>query len=125
MLGNGLIWTRQKEKKLSSRKGLNKILFLYVTLATLVLKWFFFSPFLVSDVAEPHGSVASVQHLRTGGRWFDPRLGQYSCRGLIIVIATGFIPLPSLSIVSTMAMWESSQEVAGSIPGLANILSED
>ena len=42
--------------------------------------------------------------LRTGGRWFDPRLGQYSFRGLIIVIATGFIPLSPLSVVSTMVM---------------------
>ena len=52
--------------------------------------------------AEPHGSVGSVQDLGTGGRWFDPRLGQYSFRGLMIVIATGFIPLPPLSVVSAM-----------------------
>ena len=26
------------------------------------------------------GSVGSVAHLRTGGRWFDPRHGQYSFR---------------------------------------------
>ena len=32
--------------------------------------------------------VGRVADLRTGGRWFDPRLGQYSFRGLIIVIAT-------------------------------------
>ena len=31
--------------------------------------------------------------IRTGGRWFDPQLGQYSFQGLMIVIATGFIPL--------------------------------
>ena len=43
-------------------------------------------------LAEPHSSVGSVANLRTGGRWFDPRLGQYSFRGLMIVIATGFIP---------------------------------
>ena len=46
---------------------------------------------------EPHSSVGSVA---------DPRLGQYSFRGLIIVIATGFIPLTA---VPTMVMWQSSQ----------------
>ena len=59
--------------------------------------------------AEPHSSVGSVADLRTGGRWFDPRLGQYSFRGLIIVIATGFIPLSLLSVVQTMVRWENSQ----------------
>ena len=43
--------------------------------------------------AEFHSSVGSVADLRTGGRWFDPRLGQYSFRGLMIVIATGLISL--------------------------------
>ena len=38
-------------------------------------------------------SSGSVADLRTGGRWFDPRLGQYSFRELMTVIATGFIPL--------------------------------
>ena len=52
---------------------------------------------------EPHGSVGD---LRTGGCWFNFRLGQYSFRGLMIVIATGFIPLLPLSVVSTMVMWE-------------------
>ena len=33
--------------------------------------------------AEPHSSVGRVADLRTEGRWFDPRLGQYSFRGLI------------------------------------------
>ena len=47
--------------------------------------------------------------LRTGGRWFDPGLGQYPFRGLMIVIATGFIPLSPLSVVLTMVIWESSQ----------------
>ena len=47
--------------------------------------------------------------LRTGGPWFNARLGQNSFQGLKIVIGTGFIPLSPLSIVSTMAMWESSQ----------------
>ena len=58
---------------------------------------------------EPHSSVDSVVDLRTGGRWFDPRLGQYSFQGLRIVFATGFIPLSPLSVVSTMVLWESSQ----------------
>ena len=55
--------------------------------------------------AEPHSSVASVTDLRTGDRYFDPRHGQYSFRGLMI----GFIPLSMLSVGSTMVMWESSQ----------------
>ena len=59
--------------------------------------------------AEPHSSVGSIADLRTGGRWFDPCLDQYSFRGLMIVIATGFIPLSPLSVVSTMIIWESSQ----------------
>ena len=60
-------------------------------------------------LAKPHSSVSSLADLRTGGSWFDPRLGQYSFQGLMIVIATGFIHLSLLSIVSTMVMWESSQ----------------
>ena len=51
--------------------------------------------------AKPHSLVGSVADLRTGGRWFDPRLGQNSFRGLMIVIATGFIVLSRLSVVST------------------------
>ena len=54
-------------------------------------------------------SVVSLANLRTGGRWADPRLGQYSLRGLMIVIPTGFILLSLLSVVLTMVMWESSQ----------------
>ena len=38
--------------------------------------------------AEPHSSVGSVADLRTGGRWFDPQLDQYSFQELMIVIAT-------------------------------------
>ena len=56
-----------------------------------------------------NSSVGSVAHLRTGGRWFCPRLGQNSFRGLMIVIVTGFTPLSQLSVVSIMVMWESSQ----------------
>ena len=54
-------------------------------------------------------SVGSVQDLRTDGPWFDIKIGQYSFRGLMIVISTGYIPLSLLSIVSTMVIWESSQ----------------
>ena len=59
--------------------------------------------------AQPHSSVGRVADLRTGGRWFDPRLGRYSSRRLMIVIVTEFIPLSPLSVVSTMVTWESSQ----------------
>ena len=37
-------------------------------------------------LVECHSSVGSVPDLRTEGRMFDPRLGQYSFIGLIIVI---------------------------------------
>ena len=30
--------------------------------------------------AEPHSSVDGIEDLRTGDRWFDHRLGQYSFR---------------------------------------------
>ena len=60
-------------------------------------------------LVEPHSTVGSVVDLRTGGCWFDPWLSQYSFRGLMIVIATGFIPLSQQSVVSTMVKWESSQ----------------
>ena len=43
-----------------------------------------------------NSSVGSVLDLRAGGRWFDPLLGQYSFMDLIIVIATGFIPLTAV-----------------------------
>ena len=52
--------------------------------------------------------VGSVMDLTTGGRWFDHRFSQYSFR-LMIVTATGFVPLSPLSVVSTMVMLESSQ----------------
>ena len=68
--------------------------------------------------AEPHSSVGSVADLRTGGRWFDLRLGQYFFRGLMKVIATGFILLSPLSIVSTMVMWESSQWLGKKLCGV-------
>ena len=56
-----------------------------------------------------HNSVGSVQDLRTRGRWFDPGLGQNSFPGLMIVIATGRIPLSPLSVVLTMVMWQCCQ----------------
>ena len=59
--------------------------------------------------AEPHSSVGSVADLRTRDRWFDPRFGKYSFRELMIVVATGVIPLSPLSVVLTMVMWENSQ----------------
>ena len=59
--------------------------------------------------AEPHSSVGSIVYLRTEGCQFDPQLSQYSFGGLIIVIVTGFIVLPLLSVVSTIVLWESSQ----------------
>ena len=65
--------------------------------------------FILIERAEPHSSVGSVAYLRTGGHWFDPRFGQYSSLGLMIVIVTGFIALSLLSVVSTLVIWESSQ----------------
>ena len=47
--------------------------------------------YYTNSTTEPQISVGSFTDLRTGGRWFDYRLGQYSFRGLIMVIATGFI----------------------------------
>ena len=65
--------------------------------------------FLLNPRAEPHSSVGRVADLRTGDRWFDPQLGQYSFRGMMIVIATGVIPLSPLFVVLTMVIWEISQ----------------
>ena len=68
----------------------------------------YFNIFRYIAAAWTQNSVGSVQYLRTGDRWFDPRLGQYSFRRLVIVIATGFILFSPLSIVLTMVMGESS-----------------
>ena len=57
----------------------------------------YFSIVFWMDGAGPHRSVGSVQDLRTGGRWFDPRLGKYSFRGLITGFTTGFIPLAAFN----------------------------
>ena len=59
--------------------------------------------------AEPNSSVSNIADLRTGGHWFVPPLSQYTFRGLMITIATGFIPFSPLSVVLTMVKWESSQ----------------
>ena len=50
--------------------------------------------FLLSlqSFAQPHSSLGSVAELRTG-RCFDLWLTQFSFRGLMIIIVTGFIPL--------------------------------
>ena len=47
--------------------------------------------------AEPHSSVGSTQDLRTGGRWFDSRLDQFSFQVFMMII------------VSKVVMWKSSQ----------------
>ena len=44
-----------------------------------------------SKLAKLHTSVHGALDL-LGGHWFNSWLGQYSYRGLLIVIATGFIP---------------------------------
>ena len=43
--------------------------------------------------------IRTIANLRTGSRWFYPRLGQYSFSELMTGIATGFIPL---SLVTTV-----------------------
>ena len=48
--------------------------------------------------AEPDSAVSSVAALRTRVHWSDLWLGQYFTRGLMIVIAIGFIPLSQLSV---------------------------
>ena len=60
---------------------------------------------------EPHSSVGSCVDLRTGGRWFDPRLRQCFLQGLMIVIVTGFIPLSRLSFVLIM-VYVGKQRIA-------------
>ena len=69
----------------------------------------------LKTTAEPTSSVGSVSDLRTGGRWFDPRLGQYSFRELMIVIATKFIPVSPLPVGSTTVTWERSQWIGKNI----------
>ena len=67
-------------------------------------------------MVNPCRSVGSVQHLRTGDRWFDlSHLGQYSFQGLMIAIEIGFIPVSPLSVVSIMNICKRSQWLAKSI----------
>ena len=65
--------------------------------------------FLVPGLGNDSDISGSIADLRTGKGWFDPWLSQFSFKGLMIVISTGFIPLLPLSDVSTIVMWESSQ----------------
>ena len=46
--------------------------------------------------AKPHSLGGGVMDMRTGGRWFDPRPGKYSFRGLMIVVATGHSSLTAV-----------------------------
>ena len=48
-------------------------------------------------------TTTTSSDLRTGGRWFDPLLGQYSLRGLMIVISTELIRPSPPSVVSTIS----------------------
>ena len=89
--------------------GIEKMHFLLFTQS---FDKFSFSGSLPSPIPQ---SVALGLENRPGGRWFDPQLGQYSFRGLMIVIVTGFIPLSALSIVLTVVMWESSQRLEQNI----------
>ena len=65
--------------------------------------------FLYINIYLCQGSIAWSVAYRTGGHWFDSWLSQYSLWGLMMVIATGFIPLSLLSIVLKIFMWDSSQ----------------
>ena len=53
--------------------------------------------------------VRIPQELRTVGFWFDPQVGQYSFPGLMILIATGVIPLSPLTITLIIVIKESRQ----------------
>ena len=68
--------------------------------------------------ADPHSSVGSVVDLRTGGRWFYPRLGQYSFRGLMIAYTTGFI------LLSLCCPWFLQWLFGEGASGLERILCE-
>ena len=57
---------------------------------------------VASSSAEPHSSEVSVPDLKTGGRWFDPGLGKYISRVLMVVIAIVFIPLSLLKTALDM-----------------------
>ena len=68
------------------------------------------APGLYTRVHDKQGSRPNrqAQDLRTGDRWLDSRLSQFSFRGLMTVVATAFIPLPWPAIVSMMVKLESS-----------------
>ena len=86
-------------------KVFGKAWFLIFTLSNYTNNWrlqTYFNCRIKIAFAEPHSSDSSVADLRTGGRWFDHLFGRYSFRGLMIVIATGFIPLSPLSIISRL-----------------------
>ena len=53
-------------------------------------------------------SVGIIQDMGTGC-WFDPSLGQYSFQGVVMVIATGLIPLSQFIFSMIVIIWESSQ----------------
>ena len=42
--------------------------------------------YISCTLKKPHSSVGSISDLRTGVLWFNPRLGQYSLRGLMITL---------------------------------------
>ena len=64
---------------------------------------------LVQIQPSSFSSLDCTQDLRKGGRWFNSWGDQYSFSELLMVIATRFIPLSPLSIVSKIVKWESSQ----------------
>ena len=64
---------------------------------------------MLNNRSSPQSPFGSIRDFRTGGRWFDPFLSPYSFRKLMIVIATGFIPLSPMSIVLEMVMWKSNK----------------
>ena len=98
-----------QDKKLNSHSG---PLTLYQTKKISALLKLQALPDVNFNIAEPH----SVQDIGTGGRWFDPQLGQYSVTGLMIVIVIEFgSSLSTQSIVSTMVIWESSQQLGKNI----------
>ena len=62
---------------------------------------YFFEIFDTVDLvirAKPSSPVGIMENSRKGGRCFE-----YPFCGLMFVMVTGFIPLPPLSIVSTIA----------------------
>ena len=97
-------------KLLKTTLGNNKML--VIAFSFFYLAMFFKSidlPVPFTKFRPPHSSVGNIADLRTGCRWFNLWLGQYSFRGLMVVIATGFISLPPLFVSLTVVLWESSQ----------------